>query len=62
MFKRKLTTLIIISLIIESFSILNPLIAPNASYTLPCTCDDEFNSFYTDDEFNDFKEIIGKKK
>lgn len=57
MFKRKLTTLIIISLIIESFSILNPLINPNASYTLPCTCDDEFNSFYTDDDNSNTKYI-----
>ena len=57
MFKRKLITLILISLIIESLTIIKPLINSTASYNLPCTCDDEFNSFYTDDERSNSKYI-----
>lgn len=57
MFKRKLITLILIFLIMESFTIINPLIASTASYKLPCTCDDEFNSFYTDDDSSNTKYI-----
>ncbi|SCJ61269.1 Uncharacterised protein [uncultured Clostridium sp.] len=57
MFKRKFTTLILISLIIESLIIIKPLINSNASFKLPCTCDDEFNSFYTDDDSSNTKYI-----
>ena len=57
MFKRKLITLILISLIIESLTIIKPLINSTASYNLPCTCDDEFNSFYTDDDSSNSKYI-----
>lgn len=57
MFKRQLITLIIISLIIESLTIIKPLINSTASYNLPCTCDDEFNSFYTDDDSSNSKYI-----
>lgn len=57
MFKIKSTRLMLISLIIESLTIINPLINSNASYNLPCTCDDEFNSFYTDDDNSNTKYI-----
>ena len=57
MFKRKLIALILISLIIESLTIIKPLINSTASYNLPCTCDDEFNSFYTDDDSSNSKYI-----
>ncbi|MBM6839872.1 hypothetical protein H9X77_17080, partial [Clostridium saudiense] len=40
-----------------SLTIINPLINSNASYNLPCTCDDEFNSFYTDDDNSNTKYI-----
>ena len=57
MFKRKLIALILISLIIESLTIIKPLINSTASYNLPCTCDNEFNSFYTDDDSSNSKFI-----
>ncbi|CUO92059.1 hypothetical protein H8S10_04320 [Clostridium sp. NSJ-49] len=57
MLKRKFTTIILILLIIESFSFFNPFLKPNASFNLPCTCDDEFNSFYTDDDSSNSKYI-----
>lgn len=57
MFKRKLIALILISLIIESLTIIKPLINSTASYNLPCTCDNEFNSFYTDDDSSNSKYI-----
>ena len=57
MFKIKSTRLMLISLIIESLTIINPLINSNASYNLPCTCDDEFNSFYKDDDNSNTKYI-----
>lgn len=52
MFKKKVTNLVLVYLLIESFNMVNPIINPNASYNLPCTCDDEFNSFYSDDDSN----------
>lgn len=52
MFKKKVTNLVLVYLLIESFNMFNPIINPNASYNLPCTCDDEFNSFYSDDDSN----------
>ena len=57
MLKRKFTTIILILLIIESFSFFNPFLKPNTSFNLPCTCDDEFNSFYTDDDSSNSKYI-----
>ena len=57
MFKRKLITLILISLIIESLTIIKPLINSTATCNLPCTCDDEFNAFYTDDDSSNSKYI-----
>ena len=53
MFKIKFIAVILIFLIIGCISIINT----HASYIFPCTCEDEFNSFYTDDDNSDTKYV-----
>lgn len=53
MFKVKIITVILVSLIIGCINIINTY----ASYIFPCTCNDEFNSFYTDDDNSDTKYV-----
>ena len=53
MFKVKIITVILVSLIIGCINIINTY----ASYIFPCTCQVDFNSFYTDDDNSDTKYV-----